>query len=123
MRGWMPRLAGVLLLLLVTPACASAEPSASLQADTVVIDVRTAEEFASGHLEGAQNLDLNSGEFEAALPDLSPTANYLVYCRSGNRSAQAVSLMEAAGFKSVQDGGGLDDAAASTGLEIVTESE
>ena len=92
-------------ILLATPLLVLAMAGCSEPTDlnegegTVLIDVRTPEEYAMGHLEGAQLLDLNSGEFAAALPQLSPDAQYLLYCRSGNRSGQAKEMMEKAGFK------------------------
>lgn len=88
---------------------------------TVVIDVRTPEEYDAGHLEGATLLDLNGGEFAAALPTLDPQAQYVVYCRSGNRSGQAVKMMEDAGFTSVTNLGSVEAASSSTGLPIVTD--
>lgn len=103
---------------------ASAEvgaPTVSLTESTIVLDVRTPEEYAAGHLDGAVLLDLNSGAFANALPDLDPSAEYLVYCRSGNRSAQAVTMMVQRSFDSVVDLGAMGDAAAATGLAVVTE--
>lgn len=101
-------------------ADASAEAAASMAVgpDTVVLDVRTPEEFAGGHLEGAELLDFSSGDFEAALPSLDPTTEYVVYCRSGNRSGQAIALMEAAGFTNLTNLGSLEQAAAATGLAV-----
>ena len=66
-----------------------------------------------------QNLDVTSGELSAALATLEQDAEYLVYCRSGNRSAQAVRLMQDAGFTDVTDLGSLDQAAQSTQLPVV----
>lgn len=101
--------------------CASAADPAdqalALDADTVIIDVRTPAEFSEGHLEGAVNIDLQSADFDAQIAGLDQDEDYLVYCRSGNRSAQAASVMEAQGL-TVQDAGGLTDAASSTGLDI-----
>lgn len=84
-----------------------------------VIDVRTAEEFAEGHVKGARNLDIQNGDFEAALKDLDKEANYSVYCRSGNRSAAAVDMMRNEGFTNVVDLGALEDAAKALALPIV----
>lgn len=88
--------------------------------DVVIVDVRTPEEFKAGHLEGAQLLDLNSGDFEAALPDLEKDEEYLLYCRSGSRAAQAKNLMEDAGFSDVTNLGSLEEAAESTGIPVVS---
>ncbi len=87
-------------------------------ADTVVIDVRTASEYASGHLEGAVNIDFQSPEFASQISELDEELDYVVYCQSGNRSAQAVAEMTDEGL-SVQDAGGVDQAAQATDLEIV----
>lgn len=98
---------------------ASAAPTVKVGASTVVLDVRTPAEFASGHLEGAELLDFNGGALAAAIPNLDPAAEYVVYCRSGNRSGQAISLMEQAGFTNLTNLGSLEQAAAATGLTIV----
>ena len=86
-----------------------------------VIDVRTAEEFADGHVTGAVNLDLENGVFLAELADLDKNARYALYCRSGRRSAIAAELMATAGFTEVRDLGELETAAQSLGLPIITE--
>jgi len=70
---------------------------------TVLIDVRTAEEFASGHLQGATNLDLRAVDFDSRLASLAKGSTYAVYCHSGNRSGQALERMSAAGFTHVAD--------------------
>ena len=61
--------------------------------DVVVLDVRTPEEYASGHVPGAVNLDINSPGFDQKLSELAPGKTYLVYCRSGGRSTRACSAM------------------------------
>lgn len=88
-------------------------------ASIVLIDVRTPEEFAQGHIEGAVNIDVESGAFAAAIADLPTDGRYVVYCRSGNRSAVAVDQMEAAGFTDVYDMGGIQ-AWMAAGYPIVT---
>lgn len=105
--------------LLGLAGCSSAAESVTVTAETVILDVRSPSEYESGHLEGATLLDLNSGEFAAALPGLDPTAEYVVYCRSGNRSGQAVALMEQAGFTNVTDLGSVNAASKATGIDIV----
>ena len=86
----------------------------------IVLDVRTPQEYDEGHLEGAVRLDLNGGEFASALPDLDTGAEYLVYCRSGSRSCQAVAMMQEVGITGVTNLGSLEEAAGTTGLPIVT---
>ena len=64
----------------------------------VVLDVRTPEEFESGHVEGAININYNSENFVEELNKLDKTKSYLVYCRTGRRSSDTVSVMTKQGF-------------------------
>lgn len=80
----------------------------------VLLDVRTPAEFAQGHLQGAINIDFQSGYFAEEIAKLDKDATYAVYCRSGNRSGQAVKVMSDLGFTSLydMDGGVIDWVAA-----------
>jgi phage shock protein E len=89
------------------------------EAGVVTLDVRTAGEYASGHLENAINLDVESPTFSQGLSKLDPGATYAVYCRSGNRSKTALDLMEQAGFTDAQDLDGGIVAWQSQGLPVV----
>ena len=62
--------------------------------DFTIIDVRTPDEYNNGHVEGAINIDYNSDTFKDRLAELDKAGEYLVYCRSGNRSSGAVKVME-----------------------------
>lgn len=86
----------------------------------ILIDVRTAEEFAAGHLQGAINYNVEDGTLEAALSSLDSSKSYNVYCQSGRRSAIAIALLNQNGFTRVTDLGGIDEAAQSTGISVVT---
>ena len=88
--------------------------------EVVIIDVRTPAEFAEGHLEGAVNHNVEDGTLAAALAGLDPAGEYVVYCRSGRRSAIAVAQMADAGFANVTDLGSVEEAASATGLAVVT---
>ena len=66
-----------------------------------VIDVRTPEEFADGHIAGAVNIPVQSSDFSTRVAELDPTATYAVYCRSGNRSQPAVAAMADAGITTI----------------------
>ena len=68
--------------------------------DYVVLDVRTSEECDQGILPEAIQIDfLASHDFVSAVEDLDKSKTYFVYCRSGNRSAQACLYMNMKGFK------------------------
>lgn len=67
----------------------------------VILDVRTPEEFDADHVEGAINVDFRDEEFASALAKLDRDTPYLLYCRSGNRSGQALDLMQTQGFQNV----------------------
>lgn len=73
------------------------------KADFVILDVRTPSEFAEAHIEGAVSLDFNAVNFEAEVDKLDKDIRYLVYCRTSNRSGQAVNVMKNLGFKEVND--------------------
>jgi phage shock protein E len=106
-------------LALSTAACASPVEPIALDEGTAMIDVRTADEFASGHLDGAINIDVQDASFDATVSALDPDGAYIVYCRSGNRSAQAIDRMTALGFTDLTNGGGVENASQLTGLAIV----
>lgn len=73
-----------------------------------LIDVRTPGEFQDGHVQQAVNWPL--GRLQAgAMPNVDKNTTLYVYCRSGNRSAEAKRLLEAAGFTRVKDLGGIAD--------------
>lgn len=76
-------------------------------ADLVVLDVRTPEEFAEGHLDRAVLIDFYGPSFADEIAGLDPTVPYLIYCRSGNRSGQTTELMRQLNFTDVTeiDGG------------------
>jgi phage shock protein E len=69
--------------------------------DVVILDVRTPAEFASGHLPGAINLNVQAATFLNQVENLDKTATYAIYCRSGDRSQIALDAMMDAGFESV----------------------
>jgi rhodanese-related sulfurtransferase len=75
--------------------------------DAVLIDVRTAGEFAGKKIKGARNLDLSSPLFEKQVSNLPKDKAYYLYCRSGNRSGQACDMMASMGFSRLYnlDGG------------------
>lgn len=90
-------------------ACAEDIVMNGTRMQATLIDVRTPEEFAAGHIPGAVNLpydliDSNS----SALKGLSTESQILLYCRSGRRSAIARETLEKLGYHKVVDGGGME---------------
>lgn len=94
------------------------------QANTAIgtlIDVRTPEEFADGHLKGATNIDFNGPDFAEKISELDKDGEYTLYCRSGRRSGLALEAMKAAGFTKVTNAGGVEQASKTLGLDIVKD--
>lgn len=86
--------------------------------DFVIVDVRTPAEFADARLANALNINLESSSFRTEMNRLDRSDTYLLYCRTGNRSAQAASIMKDLGFEEVYDMGGIVDWA-SAGYPVV----
>jgi phage shock protein E len=64
-----------------------------------IIDVRTHQEYTSGHIQGALNIPISMLQRE--LPRLEKSQTYVLYCRSGNRSGQAERLMRQYGYNAI----------------------
>jgi rhodanese-related sulfurtransferase len=90
------------------------------ESGVVTLDVRTPGEFAEGYIEGARLIDFQSGNFENEIATLDKNATYAVYCRSGNRSGQAVKVMKDAGFSNVFNMNGGVIEWANAGLPLVS---
>ena len=70
----------------------------------IVIDVRTPAEWKSGYIPGTDLfIDFNSDDFQDKIKELDNTKNYVIYCRSGNRSAKACELMSKNGFTNLNN--------------------
>lgn len=69
--------------------------------NTVVLDVRTKDEYDQAHIPGAVLLDFNSPNFDQELAKLDKSKTYLVHCAAGGRSARAAGKMEKLNFPSV----------------------
>jgi rhodanese-related sulfurtransferase len=72
-----------------------------------LVDVRTPAEFAEGHVNGSVNIPLDNVVSE--LPKFKNKKNIIVFCRSGNRSGQAKSILEQNGITGVVNGGTWQD--------------
>lgn len=108
----MLRIAIILLAVFSLTFCGEAQKStANLSNDEfksalkdtniVLIDVRTPGEFAQGHIEGAVNIDIYGPTFKAQMLKLDKEKRYLLYCRSGSRSSNAIRFLQESGFSDV----------------------
>ena len=125
----MKKVIALIAAALLLAGCSSSSSGNNLSVDefsakaaepgVVTLDVRTPGEFAEGYIQGARLIDFQSGNFENEIATLDKNATYAVYCRSGNRSGQAVKVMQDAGFTNVfnMNGGVIDWANA--GLPLV----
>ncbi len=91
-------------------------------AGLVLLDVRTPEEYNQGHLEGAINIDFKAADFEKQVSSLDPSKTYLLYCKSGNRSGQANTIMLKKGFKNLFNSGAGFEALKEAGLPVEDQS-
>jgi len=87
--------------------------------DFVILDVRTPAEFASGHIENALNLDFYSETFRNELNNLDKNKTYLVYCKVGGRSRDALDIMAELNFKEAYNMAGGITAWKAKGLPIL----
>ena len=97
-----------LLVIAVSALALAANDLATIQSNIsapVIIDVRTPQEFATGSIEGAVSLPLKGLPDSLLSEGIELDEEVVVYCRSGRRSAQAKTLLKAAGFELVFDGG------------------
>ena len=77
-----------------------------VEAGARLVDVRTTEEFAAGHIPGAVNIPVQ--ELDRRIGELEPKdAPVVVYCRSGNRSGRATRVLKGAGYAKVHDLGAM----------------
>ena len=116
--------------LALTGCSGSSDSSASSSAHTtpadakatgpvVIIDLRSAEEYKQGHLEGAVNYDFSSGDFSSQISGLDRNAQYQVY-GTDDQPKMASAVMRNAGFAGVTELGTLDAAKKTTGAKVVT---
>lgn len=79
------------------------ELSTLIKNGAVLVDVRTPQEYSEGNVPKSLNIPL--GELQQNLKKLNPQQDIIVFCRSGNRSSQAKSILEKNGFTKVVNGG------------------
>lgn len=125
----MPRFAVLSLFLMAVlipgisvAKTSGAKTSESKAADVVILDVRTPQEFRDQAVEGAVNIDITDSRFIARVNELDKTKTYKLYCRSGNRSSMAESLMKAEGFKHLENLGSTKEAAKKLGRKCLPKN-
>jgi phage shock protein E len=107
----MPRSLLVICCAVAALFACSADTARAFNRDippnAVIVDVRTAEEFASGHFPGAINIPHDRIVEGLTASSVSPSTPLVLYCRSGNRSGTAEATLRSAGFSQLQNGGDL----------------
>ena len=126
----MKKIVALIASALLIAGCSSSSSATDLsvtefsskiaESGVVTLDVRTPGEFTEGYIEGARLIDFQSGNFENEIATLDKNATYAVYCRSGNRSGQAVKVMKDAGFSNVFNMNGGVIEWANAGLPLVS---
>ncbi len=117
--GWILLAGGFLLAGLCGTVCAQAQSQEPASGKTVeakkfqrlmkkknavLLDVRTIEEYKEGHIPGSQQIDvLKADDFKARIAALDKNKTYLLYCRSGKRSRDAMEILQASGFPKLYD--------------------
>lgn len=103
----------VILTTLLLTSCAQSTPESIKNVDAqsfitkisdksvTVIDVRSAQEYAQGHLANSVNISVESDQFSQQIANLNKEKEYALYCRSGRRSTIAADQMAKAGFKTI----------------------
>ena len=89
--------------------------------DVLIIDVRTLAEWNSGYLENAIHIPLDTIEENITLTELDKNKEIYLYCRSGNRSGKATSILQDLGYKNVTNIGGIQSASSNLSIPIVTK--
>ena len=71
--------------------------------EVTIIDVRTSEEYKSGHIKNAQNINVQSEDFKTKIQYFDKEKPIYIYCRSGARSGKAGKILEEMGFVEIYD--------------------
>lgn len=91
------------MMVLFMGACSVNQSKSSSGVKSFLVDVRTPDEFAEGSVVGAVNIPLN--EIESRIKEFEGKSEIIVFCRSGNRSSQAQSILQQHGIQHVVNGG------------------
>ncbi len=80
------------------------------EAKTLILDVRTPQEYQESHIKDSSNIDVLAPDFKDKISKLDKAKPYKLYCRSGSRSGKAAEIMKAQGFKNLENLGSLHEA-------------
>jgi rhodanese-related sulfurtransferase len=103
----------------VTDVTTSQAASLIQEGGVKILDVRTPEEYAAGHVPDAVNIDVSSPSFDESVGALPKDATYVVYCRSGNRSTTASARMADLGFTTINNVKGSINDWSAAGITLV----
>ena len=106
------------MVLLGISGCCSTESKTSMEANAVLLDVRTPEEHKNGYLAGAVLLPLAELESKISSKVSGKNTPIYIYCRSGRRAGTAVEKLKAMGYTDLHNLGGLKDAQKKLNLPI-----
>lgn len=93
----------VLCLLLLVATCNSF-------AKDVIVDVRTPQEYAAGHVDGAINIEYGAIGQQIAKAGVTKDDKVILYCQTGRRSGVALNTLKDLGFSKAENVGGIDQA-------------
>lgn len=105
----MKSLFSLVFLLLFISSCAQSKVKAITEVSqnelnsVILVDVRTPEEFAAGHIEQARNINWYDSDFTEQMEAIDKEQTIYVYCKKGGRSAKAAQLLDSLGYKKVVD--------------------
>jgi phage shock protein E len=85
----------------------------------IIIDVRTESEWLSGRLQGASHITLSEIKNKIKVFEPNQDAEILLYCRSGNRSGKAKTILEDMGYTNVKNIGGISSASSAFNIKII----
>lgn len=103
----------ILTIWLIRPVMAGGDPEMARQAwpmiesGALVVDVRSAEEFAGGHLDGAIRIDWTDTDALIAAIGSDKQRQVVFYCRSGNRAGKAIAQLKIEGYTNIFNATGL----------------
>ena len=123
MKSYLLIAAATVMVCIAAAGCIKVQKNKSAQtvkpeADALLIDVRTPEEFSAGHLENAINVPLQNISSISSVASDKNTVLYL-YCRSGRRVKMAISELRKLGYNNLHDFGGMQEAAEKLKKNIV----